>query len=288
MENAIVELLGQVEIVVGIDASLNGAAFCVMKDEKKYDLARHAAQPPANTLPLARLERFIEHADAIVADIASRVKKKRCLVIIEGYVDSGYGGTSLVLAEFGGILRRKLYESLDIVLLLEPTTGSMKKFVCGNGGGDKTRTIAYLARYYDLPVDLPDSDRYDAFGLALVGMGLRGRMKVTELTPDRQQILEDLFVTKKKKRQAKAIASAERKLRLEQAKEAKAAAAASAKSAREAARDAKAAERKAKQDAAASAKAAKAVEKAKPEAVSVPGPPTLRAASRAGRILKLD
>lgn len=295
MTEEIAELLKGVEVAVGLDASIHGAAFCVATSEKKFQTEVHAAAPAESPRADARIRRLMDHADAVVGAIAKVVKKRRCLVVIEAYVDSGYGGTSLTLAELGGMLRRKILETLDVALLVEPTTGAMKKYVCGNGGGDKTRTIAWIARHYNLPIDTAENDRYDAFGLGLVGLGLLGRMEVSE---ERQQILKDLFVTTKQKKMARAKASIERKLRQENARKEREAeiakkkadrlaAAAKREADKQAAAAAKQAEREAKAKEREEAKAAKA---AKKSAKPTPAPAVAEEykPSRPGKILKLD
>ena len=293
MTDEIAERLKGVEVVVGLDASMNGAAFCVATSEKKYETAIYAADLPASPRADDRIRRLMDHADVIVDGIAKIVKRRRCLVVIEAYVDSGYGGTSLTLAELGGMLRRKILETLNVALIVEPTTGAMKKYVCGNGGGDKTRTIAFIARHYNLPIDTAENDRYDAFGLGLVGLGLIGKMVVND---ERKQILADLFVTTKQKKMVRAKASIERKLRQEQSREAKKAELEKRKADREAA----AAQRKADKEAAAQKRAADAAakkeakeaaarERAAKKAAKTAKPVEPEVApTRPGKILKLD
>lgn len=158
------------EYVVGVDPSLTATAICRLSPdslETPYTLV--VTSLPAKGL-ISRLDRYKTIVDRLLVDM----DLAKSLVLIEGYSYGSQGRGILNLAEFGGILRMRLWlKHLAGFVEVAPTT--LKKFLLGKGGGKGTDKDAIaVALYKRWGIEMKTADERDAYVLARIGAVLTG------------------------------------------------------------------------------------------------------------------
>lgn len=148
--------------VVGIDPSLTGSAVCAWPD-----VPRRFTSKPADGLS-ARISRYVGLAESVAKSVPFE-----SLVMLEGYSFASPGNAGRWLAEFGGILRKRLLELTPYIVEVSPHL--LKKFATGKGNSDKEALRAHVAKRWGVIHD--SSDETDAFVLAQIGLCYSGQVE---------------------------------------------------------------------------------------------------------------
>jgi crossover junction endodeoxyribonuclease RuvC len=150
-------------IVAGIDPSLRRTGVCVADHEySPYDDPKTAlfGSDSRGKSVRARMDRAEDLVGRICGHLEANPPE---LILLEGY-SYGSEGSTVALAEFGGLLR---YNLLDLIgpsgRLLEVAPGTLKKFATGKGNSPKDQMAAHVAKHYAHL--FPNNDHVDAFCL---------------------------------------------------------------------------------------------------------------------------
>lgn len=164
-------MVNDIKIVCGIDPSLCGFAACIGTSLEDFRIMRWETKPLGVGVD-ARMRRY----EYLLAKVRGWMALSPDVVMIEGY-SYGSGGSVITLAEFGGVLRFCLTDFCDPHHVYEVAPHSLKKYITGSGGGDKTGMIAAISSRYGH--SWPSNDHYDAFGLYVMALHHAGQLDKT-------------------------------------------------------------------------------------------------------------
>lgn len=144
--------------IVSLDLSLSATGLCLIDS----GTAISGSLIKTDKRDLSRLDE-IESVTCNWLDMAIDLHRQRLVVILEGYGFSTQFG--ILLGELGGIIRLALYRRNIETYTIQPT--SVKKFITGQGKGEKSMVMKELYKRYSL--DLNDNNLADAAALAIMG-----------------------------------------------------------------------------------------------------------------------
>lgn len=155
-------------IIIGIDPSLTGTAICAYKPFSSVSptarMARYSSEPSHSFQE--RMQRFQILVNSIGIFLSDYLIDREFLtVFIEGYSFGSKGRAVYDIAEYGGILRNKLWmEGLQVV---EVPPMTLKKFATGKHMADKTMMALHAFKRWG--VEYGTSDEIDAYCLCRLG-----------------------------------------------------------------------------------------------------------------------
>jgi crossover junction endodeoxyribonuclease RuvC len=165
------------DVVVGIDLSLTGTGWCVLKINQDGQTDTRKSGVVASKLKgMARLNEILEALDKEIPAGAA--------VYIENY---GFGSKGQVVyqGELGGIVRYHLWKKGIKYTNVPPTVA--KKWLTGKGVCEKSLILKELFKKYK--IDLDDDNEADATVLALIGKSKMGRLPCNK---SQQELLDKL------------------------------------------------------------------------------------------------
>jgi len=155
-------------VVLGVDPSLSNTGMCYGTGPDTYETRCITYKPAKGECAdavgrIGRLNALISEVDFWLPEIAPDV------VMIEGYA---YGKTTggEMLAEFGGILRCRLFDHTPDIK--EVTPGQLKKFALGKGVGKKEQILLQVFKRWG--VECANADEADAYVLYRIGLCYAG------------------------------------------------------------------------------------------------------------------
>ena len=163
-------------LAVGLDLSLTAPAACLVRGYSRGPTRRDSrigegieVHDDIASFELGEKLRGPERLSRVTAALVSWLMSRAAwapgiLYVLEGYGFSGQQATSL--GEFGGCVRRELWELGADMIVIPPST--LKRFVTGSGAGDKNVMMKWALKRWGFDDD--DDNRNDAFCCAMVGL----------------------------------------------------------------------------------------------------------------------
>jgi Holliday junction resolvasome RuvABC endonuclease subunit len=155
--------------ILALDLSLTSTGVCTTLDG---EISTYRLAPKKEIKGFARLAWFNTRIYEALG------KGNYDCIVIENYaMGVGRGGRAFSIGELGGVVRLAVFHSGIKCFLVPPTT--LKKFITGNGGSDKSVVSKELYKRYG--VDLNNDDEVDAACLAIMGSYLYDNQSEDEL-----------------------------------------------------------------------------------------------------------
>lgn len=151
--------------VVGIDPSLTGFALAAATSPAACDLFEWSSHGGKADLVGARIDRY----RSLIGRALEALAERPALILLEGY-SYGSRGSSVTLAEFGGVLRRALLDEGHPVVEVSPS--ELKKWATGKGNAGKPAVISALSKRYGRTFET--DNEADAYGLAMMALQILG------------------------------------------------------------------------------------------------------------------
>lgn len=155
-------------LVVGIDPSLTALGLAVGRTTEDMRIEELSSKGKTSDDVRARLTRY----EALAAEIFTRIdsiEARPSIVLLEGYSYASSGST-VILGEFGGVLRLLLVRSGLRVVDVPPST--LKRWATGKGNAGKAAVVSALTKRYGRTFET--DNEADAFGLAVIALQLTG------------------------------------------------------------------------------------------------------------------
>lgn len=153
-------------VILGIDPSLTNTGLCWGDGPDGYDSVRFGYEPAKGEC--AKVTGRASRLKALKVDLEKHLSSiNPGWAFIEEYAytkDIGYQ------AEFGGILRHRLYEKDINMVEVKPT--QLKKFALGKGSGSKDLILLNVFKRWGALFD--NSDEADAYVLYRIGLCYAG------------------------------------------------------------------------------------------------------------------
>ena len=180
-------------VVVGVDLSLTSPGICVGRSRINYQC--ESFQPPGPNKFPSHQHRCNYIAEEIIKKIQPWTSPlSNLLIVMEDYA-FGASGHTFAIAENGGILKYKLLHELGLppASLVVVSPGQLKKYVSGNGNASKALMMKEVFKRWSY--DAADDDEADAFGLFMIGLGLK------DISPCQNAKQEEVLKTVKERNQ---------------------------------------------------------------------------------------
>jgi len=155
-------------ISAGFDLSLTGTGVIVLENDKIVKQHLIKSKPTPDGTPkdeVLRILKIVDEIEKIVGIFKPEV------AVIEGLAFMVRNATALVqLSALNYMIRSMLITYDTPFVIVAPT--SLKKFVTGNGGAKKD--VMLIETFKRWGVTLLDDNICDSFGLAQIGLALKG------------------------------------------------------------------------------------------------------------------
>jgi len=155
-------------ISIGLDLSLVGTGVVVLKNGKimKQKLIKSKPIPDGKPIDeLKRIKKIVEEIEYIISEELPTIG------VIEGMAFMAKNTTALVQLAALNYFTRSLLADYNVPFIIVAPT-SLKKFITGNGASKKDVMLMETFKRYG--VTILDDNENDAYGLAQVGLALRG------------------------------------------------------------------------------------------------------------------
>ena len=165
------------DAVVGLDMSLTGTGFCLIRDGK-ISVETIKTTPKTCENDLARLI-------YIVDEVMKRIPADVAMIGIEDFFtpqNAMQMGSAIKLAMLGALIRVALYKAGLPFYVVAPS--QIKKYVIGSGAAQKSLVIREVFKKYGL--DVKDDNQADACVLAHIANDVKWYPMMGENTPKYQ------------------------------------------------------------------------------------------------------
>jgi len=153
---------------IGIDQSLTSTGIVILDEDAKIF---------ASTIINSK-EKGVKRLSDLSKKITEYLKNynppKMIKIFIEGYSFGSRLGQAFSIGEWGGVLRKSLYELGYNIAVIPPT--SLKKFITGKGNAKKELMLKEVFKKYN--VDFTDNNLADAYGLARMAWSIDKQSKL--------------------------------------------------------------------------------------------------------------
>ena len=173
------------KIIAGLDLSLTGTGYTVMRSNGEILDSGVIKSKPQGKLPLDEIKRI----NGIVVEIRDKLTKslpesrlndvKLDLVVIEGLAFMAKGTSLVQLGGLNYLLRMDFLHAQVPFVIVAPT--SLKKFITGSGKGDKELLMMTIFKKYGF--EAKTNNDADAYALAAIGSSLLGYPLIKEIKP---------------------------------------------------------------------------------------------------------
>lgn len=153
---------------MGLDLSLTGTGVVILKDGKIIKQKLIKSKPTPNGKPvdeIKRIQKIVEEIEFCLGDDVPTI------AVIEGLAFMVRNATALVQLSALNYMTRALLLSYEVPFVIVAPT-SLKKFITGSGASKKD--VMLIETYKRYGVSIMNDNECDAYGLAQVGLALRG------------------------------------------------------------------------------------------------------------------
>lgn len=170
-------------LIIGLDPSLT--AFGYVELTEALEILHPSTVKPGKKIGMDRIHFLMD--EIIYKRIVYRKHLQEIVVFREDYAYSAGSSSDAVLKELGGVLEYELYKNK--VRLITIPIASAKKMATGKGNADKSVVMKEVYKNFGYDGDEHTSD---ALAVAVTGVCLLNRGKITGLTKPQKEALDAL------------------------------------------------------------------------------------------------